>query len=157
MKHFLIALTGILLVIGNAVADEYYEYGGTWVNTNPDTREITKVKIQNDGGKYGVQVWGKCHPQDCDWGGKPCNSYADSHLTARFTNDFSVRDLTFTMRDANVLEVKVHTRFTDNSGRPERETTERFRRQLTPTTQTPRPLGKKFPKPAGSDEPTGKY
>lgn len=39
---------------------------GLWVNTNKNTRGITKIIISNNGKK--IRVYGKCTPKDCDWG-----------------------------------------------------------------------------------------
>lgn len=41
-------------------------FGQTFFNTDKRTRGITKILFQNKG--KSVQVFGKCHPKDCDWG-----------------------------------------------------------------------------------------
>lgn len=41
---------------------------GVWKNADPDTRGVTKLVILRKDGKTFVHAWGKCHPQDCDWG-----------------------------------------------------------------------------------------
>ncbi|MBN1546206.1 MAG: hypothetical protein JW902_06065 [Syntrophaceae bacterium] len=160
MKQILIALAIVLLVTGTATADPSGEYNGTWTNVDTDTRGITKIVIHVGDSKNGliyyVQVWGKCHPEDCDWGTEGTNSYSDGHLTARYENNYSIRDLTITKTGSNTLEVKAHTRFTDDSGRSEMDATYRFRRLLTPATKTPKTMNRLNVKPS-SEEPTGKY
>ena len=139
MKYFLMALTIGFFMMGTAVAADINQYKGKWINTDKNTRGITKIVFAGDGGgKMNVHVWGKCSPQDCDWGWKPCNSCYDGHLSARYQN--SIKNLTINLISRGKLKVKVHTRFTDNSGRSERENTYTFRRLLKPVTQTPKPL-----------------
>jgi hypothetical protein len=141
MKYFLSTLVIIFFITGTAVAANINQYKGKWINTDKNTRGVTKIIFSIDGGgKASVHVWGKCSPQDCDWGWKNCNSYLDGHLSARFRNDFSIKNLTINLISQGKLKVKVHTRFTDNSGRPERENTYTFRRLLKPVTQTPKPI-----------------
>ena len=141
MKRIIILFAAFFLFTSIVLAADINEYKGTWVNTNENTREVTKLVFEIvGGGKANVHVWGQCSPQDCDWGWSNCNSFADGHLTTRYTNDFSVRDLTITKTGTITLELKVHTRYTDDSGRPTRDSTETFRKLLTPVQKTPRPL-----------------
>jgi hypothetical protein len=57
---------------------------GSWVNADPNTRDITRIELSycqsvttcSGGGTcstvhdvgWRMHVWGKCHPTDCDWG-----------------------------------------------------------------------------------------
>lgn len=41
---------------------------GIWKNEDSNTRGVTKIVILRKSGETFVQAWGKCHPQDCDWG-----------------------------------------------------------------------------------------
>lgn len=41
---------------------------GYWANEDKDTNSITKVDIAKVGNDIVVHMWGKCHPDDCDWG-----------------------------------------------------------------------------------------
>ena len=75
-----------------AMCRTYGPPAGSWVNVDPDTREITRIRIRyscNDtlaipadatpeeiaelrarlGQNWSVQMWGKCHPRYCAWGG----------------------------------------------------------------------------------------
>ncbi|MEA2083067.1 MAG: hypothetical protein U9O82_02275 [Thermodesulfobacteriota bacterium] len=82
-------LTIGFFMMGTAVAADINQYKGKWINTDKNTRGITKIFFNGDGGgKMNIHVWGKCSPRDCDWGWKNCNSYADGHLSARYRNDF---------------------------------------------------------------------
>lgn len=41
-------------------------FSGTWVNGNSPA--ITRLEVQQSGNLVSVHAWGRCHPQDCDWG-----------------------------------------------------------------------------------------
>ncbi|MGH1349836.1 MAG: hypothetical protein ACRBBN_03380 [Methyloligellaceae bacterium] len=46
----------------------------TWTNTDPNTNSVPYVywrKCLNNGlEQFYIQVFGKCHPQNCDWGSR---------------------------------------------------------------------------------------
>ena len=63
MKKFLTALAAIITL---TMATTALNLNGTWINEDGNTRGITKLVIHNSTGK--VRAWGKCHPNDCDWG-----------------------------------------------------------------------------------------
>ncbi len=44
------------------------DFTGRWKNADPATRGISQLNIHADGGQLIVRAWGKCHPNDCDWG-----------------------------------------------------------------------------------------
>ena len=44
------------------------EIRGIWKNEDSNTRGVTKIVILRKSGETFVRAWGKCHPQDCDWG-----------------------------------------------------------------------------------------
>ena len=156
MKRLFLALIVFFLGMGIASATELKAFNGTWVNTDTNTNGLTKVVVKGAGGKASVHVWGKCSPQDCDWGWSNCNSYADGHLSTHYRSDLSVRNLTITMPNPGTLTVQMHTHFIDNSGRPDQDATYTFRRVFTPVQQAPKPMGGFQVKPP-SEEPTGKY
>ncbi|HPJ95468.1 MAG TPA: hypothetical protein PKY89_16290 [Deltaproteobacteria bacterium] len=156
MKRLFLAMAIILFAMGTAGAADSRQYNGTWINTDTNTNGLTKVVVKGAGGKASVHVWGKCSPQDCDWGWLNCNSYADGHLSTHYRSDLSVRNLTITMPNPGTLTVQMHTHFIDNSGRPDQDATYSFKRVFTPVQQAPKPLGGLQVKPP-SDEPTGKY
>jgi hypothetical protein len=53
-------------------------YLGKWTNVNSETRGITTVLISEDNSGLKIEVWGKCHPTDCDWGVVPAHKIAAS-------------------------------------------------------------------------------
>ena len=42
-----------------------FNYNSVWINTDANTRGITKIVIKNTGQ---IKAFGQCHPRDCDWG-----------------------------------------------------------------------------------------
>lgn len=51
---------------------------GVWVNTNSSSRALTRVDIINTGIGWRIHIWGKCYPEDCDWGTVPLQVFGDS-------------------------------------------------------------------------------
>jgi hypothetical protein len=140
MKRLSIAVTIVIIGAGVAFAFTVNQYAGSWLNTDENTRGITKVQIREHDSKADVRVWGKCSPQDCDWGWTPANSSTDGHLTANYQSAKIVRDLTLTMTNRMTLKVKVRTQYKDNSGRPTRIATYSFKRILTPVKRPLKPI-----------------
>lgn len=97
---------------------------GTWVNSNVATSGITRVNVTRSGdGPLTVQVFGRCHPTDCDWGSAPVLTYGASvsdtnHLTATavYAKGYSNTTLVMTFTRGR-LDVQALTQFTDGSGR----------------------------------------
>jgi hypothetical protein len=62
---FLSACFALYGCLGQQLADKFQ---GVWTNVNPLTDGITRIEIRSEGESLLIHVWGKCHPQDCDWG-----------------------------------------------------------------------------------------
>jgi TIR domain len=111
------------------------DYFGDWFNLNP-TGGITHIELREAAGKPTVQIWGKCHPTDCDWGVADATPFRSSvapgsgvtSLEATFKPGFAEKQVTFHLIEKNVLSATVMTHFTDGSGRADNEITEKFRR-----------------------------
>jgi hypothetical protein len=148
----------VLFMIGTAAGANLNLYNGTWINPAANPQAITKIEISVVDSKAHVHAWGQTRPKkDYDWGWEPASSSSDGHLGTRYQNSFCVRDVTITLTSSGRLVVKTHTRFTDTSGRPDRDDTDTLKRLLTPATQqTPKPVDPTHPKPANS-APEGKY
>ncbi|MCF8068303.1 MAG: hypothetical protein K9L30_06935 [Desulfobacterales bacterium] len=165
MKRFLFVLSIIFLMAGTSVATDFKQFTGSWVYKNAGMDEIKKITVEGSG-KYNAQVKEKCNAGNCDQGWHSCNSYSDGHLSFNYQNDSSKRKVELRLTGANKLEVKVNTRYTDNSGRPAADHTYIFRRlvlqqapQQTPMPMdsvTPQPMDQVFPT-APAEAPTGKY
>ncbi len=96
------------------------EFVGLWVNENKATPGITRVKIDARLNQVYVEMWGKCHPKDCEMG-RESTSVSDSDdgvLSITWTESFAVTKQTLKVLSDGRLEVAGHTNFTDDSGRP---------------------------------------
>lgn len=104
---------------------------GRWENENPDTSGITRVRIDSRLNKIIINMWGSCHPNDCDWGSQSIGQTDsdDGLLSVTWTNSFNVIDQQITVLPDDRLRVSGHTRFTDNSGRPDYNSTYYFLRR----------------------------
>jgi hypothetical protein len=57
------------------------DISGTWVNADAETRGITKLVVVNN---ETIQGFGKCSPQDCDWGKTTITSLGGNSFRAVF-------------------------------------------------------------------------
>lgn len=98
-------------------------FSGKWVNTDPNTSGITTVSIQINSADVMVQAWGKCHPQDCDWGKVKARAYGKSvtddvkknteAIVAEF-NTSGIHSILMIRMNGSSLSVQFFTNFTDN-------------------------------------------
>ena len=94
---------------------------GTWINTNPHTKGITKIVITRRGGNTYVKVWGKCHPTDCYWGEAKAYTFAGSpyddpgrhfkSILAIYRFNESERYLIINRPSGNILRIRTMVRF----------------------------------------------
>ena len=108
---------------------------GTWINSDPNTRGIVRLRITQGVHGLGVQVFGACVPTPCDWGLEGLTTYGDNvsdpdHKfgTAAYSFDFKQTAMTFQLLDANTLLVDDYSMFTDGSGRENYHTREIFKK-----------------------------
>jgi hypothetical protein len=117
------------------------DYLGGWTNADPNSRGITWISVRKDGERLVVQVWGKCHPTDCDWGtaqaapfGRSVESSADAPIksvSVTFSPSFAEQRLNLRLTTRDTLTSVVDTHFTDRSGRADYENTDQFVRAKT--------------------------
>lgn len=101
------------------------EFSGIWVNDDEEARGITKCKIRYENGRFIVQMWGACVPEDCDWGeqtSKPINENADN-FEVLWDQKFAESTATYKIVDGK-LEITNQRRFNDDSGREDFEFTD---------------------------------
>ena len=80
------------------------EEEGSWVNTDPDTRSLTRIQLRfvcqdqilngepyPPGPPWYVHVYGKCHPSDCDWGEVGASRLGGGHIYAFYNQGFARR------------------------------------------------------------------
>ena len=126
MKHInkTTAITAALLC-PLAVFAESGDFIGEWVNVDTETRHITRFTVTpsgNNANLMDIQVYGKCHPSDCDWGISELHLYGENisdsdYQFAKTTYDQSFKENTITMelRDDNRLMVDSFSRFYNGS------------------------------------------
>jgi len=130
-KTLLSLLAGLGLLFIGAFSHAGLEgFAGTWKNSDSETGGLTTIIINVKGRNIRVHVWGKCLPEDCDWGTVMARSYAlgdvcskiqadtiTDTITAVFSWSWSETLMVIKQLVANHLAVEVYTHFTDDSGR----------------------------------------
>lgn len=132
------ATTALALGLVSPVLAAPQDFVGTWVNTNPNTRGITRLVVTSTGANtLSVQAFGKCHPTDCDWGTTQLITYGSNvqdsdhkFATANYRPRFANTILTLNLNPHNRRQVTLQsfTQFLDSSGRQNYSSTERFTR-----------------------------
>ena len=145
LKHTFAIATLSAVIAGSPVSSVNAtpeDFVGTWMNTNTNTSGITRLVVTQQSGALRIQVFGKCHPSDCDWGSANLITYGRTvqdtdHIaaTASYNQGFSNTLLTLILGGAkrNQTNLQNFTQFTDSSGRQNYFTQESFRiATLTP-------------------------
>ena len=123
-------LTAILFVIvisifllPKTVSGQDADIAGEWVTTNPRTRGITRIVVERSESGWSVRAFGRCHPNDCDWGWVPVLPVGQSVEDNSFATGFAVWDPGFATkyvtlpRTGDNLTVEIVNIFNDRSGR----------------------------------------
>jgi hypothetical protein len=111
---------------------------GEWRTTDPRTRGITRVVVSMEESGSSVQIFGKCHPKDCDWGWVQLHPLGVSVEDHSFAGGFAVWDAGFATkyvtvaRAGDTLTVETVTIFNDRSRRANFRVREVLRRQGPP-------------------------
>ena len=157
MRYLISTAVILLMAVVPISAANFNLYNGTWLNPAPTPQAVTKLEISIVDSKARVHAFGQLRPKkDYDWGWESASSHSDGHLSVRYRNSSCTRFLTINL-SGNTLVVKTRTHFTDNSGRPDRDDTDRLKRSLQPKPQTtPKPMDPVHPKPV-TTSPQGKY
>jgi hypothetical protein len=95
------------------------KFVGTWLNEDEATRTITRMVIRIEAGTIKVHSWGKCHPNDCDWGenSTSVSDALDNQLSLQWDFCFAIETQTIHYLDDGRLRLDGHTHFIDDSGR----------------------------------------
>ena len=104
------------------------EFIGSWRNLDPDTESITKVQIRMENNEIFIHMWGKCHPEDCDWGEEKPEPYDSKSGTIFMTwkTGFSIISQQINLLSDGNLQVSSHTRFIDESNRADYDSVDIF-------------------------------
>jgi len=159
-KTFISTTLAIIVLLWHSLScAALNQFTGNWKNADPNTRGITTLVISGNGNALRMHAWGKCHPQDCDWGEVDAYAYAPNvsspidptaqAVSAVYTTGFSQTLVIVTPAGKNTLRVQVYTRFTDNSNRSNYTATYAFKRQihLAPMRPVPGPMPMPIPGP----------
>jgi hypothetical protein len=115
------------------LAKKRKNFSGKWVAVKKD-QGLPKLEITGEGDKLRIQAWGKCEPQDCDWGVVLLHVLGDSvsarelpYGFASWDQKFKVTHMTLHLQ-TNELIVETYNIFSDNSGRSNYHDVSRFKR-----------------------------
>lgn len=147
-KNFFAVFFCALILLGQSEAFATIgQFVGNWKNTDPNTSGITRLEIKASGSQVTLHAWGKCHPEDCDWGEVSATAYAPNvssnvtqtanALSAVFNTSFSQTTVIIRPVGRN-LRAEVFTRFTDQSNRSDYNmiySFERFRPSQPPMSE----------------------
>lgn len=115
-------------IVSKASASDFV---GHWINRDPNTRGITRVKIRAQGKNIYVHMWGRCHPYDCDWDEETTNisDALDGKIELKWNHGFAVRNQELYLLSESCLKLIGYTHFTDNSGRSDYDSVYYFIKQ----------------------------
>lgn len=116
--------------------DPARQFVGTWSNVDNNTRGTTRWIIRKSGNNLVLQGYGSCSPTDCKYDPVtvPASAVEDGVLVFTRESSFAIRRVTLKL-DGTRMRDTTRTRYTDNSGRPDRTSRQEFRKQLiTPVT-----------------------
>jgi hypothetical protein len=113
---------------------------GRWRNSDPNTNGITTLVISGNSNALRLHAWGRCQPQDCDWGEVEAYAYAPNvssppdptaqAVSAVYTTGFSQTLIIVRPSGGNTIRAEVYTRFTDGSNRSNYTSVYTFNRQF---------------------------
>ncbi len=105
------------------------DFTGLWVNEDDQTRGITKCKISFENSNIVVQMWGACHPEDCDWGENVANEVKKetNKFELLWDQEFAESAITYEIIDGK-LKLTNKRRYKDNSGRSDGTSVEYFQK-----------------------------
>ncbi len=123
---FLLLMSGMLHGQDLAAAP----FLGEWVNKDADTRGITRASLKMANTGMMVQMWGKCHPSDCNWGQVRATPDAPDQdgpsVKVIWEHGFKAVIQTLRIDNDGQLHVSSLTHYTDKSGRRDRVEEEIF-------------------------------
>lgn len=102
---------------------DFSDWLGHWTNTNPETRSISHVILEEIEGELWLQAFGVCEPTPCDWGKAKAHIFTSSvdapeplGFTAKY--DFSFMETAFAGNvKKGILVIQEFNSFKDGSGR----------------------------------------
>ncbi|MEB8327732.1 hypothetical protein OO009_00065 [Flavobacteriaceae bacterium KMM 6897] len=94
------------------------DFNGIWINEDDQTKGTPKCKISYKNNSFVVQMWGSCHPQDCDWGEKVSNEVkkGTNKFELLWDHEFAESVITYEIIEGK-LKLTHNRRYKDHSGR----------------------------------------
>ena len=128
MKSLYFFLMALMVIWNNEISPINSDLEGLWVNENTETPGITKCKIRYEDNRFHVQIWGKCHPTDCDWGESASNEIhrETDKLKLTWDNEFVERKQTLEIIEGKLI-ITTESHYKD--GRPKNSYAETFVRK----------------------------
>ena len=69
------AVCSLVMMFAASANAQKDRFAGTFVNEDPNTGGITRLILdENDT----INVWGRCHPTDCNWGEEAAFAYGSN-------------------------------------------------------------------------------
>jgi hypothetical protein len=124
-----LVITTAFSTMASAAASDFV---GTWINTNRATRGIVRVVVSPS---MQMRAYGACTPRPCDWGmsrmityGRSVSDRNHTASTVHYTFPFKQVEVVGKLTAPNLLSLTDFNVFTDNSGRQNYYTEQRFRK-----------------------------
>lgn len=150
MKRKLILSAAIACIAGStystaSMADSG-DFIGEWVNVDSQTRGITRFVLTStaEPDVLQIEVFGKCHPTDCDWGKENLALYGASvsdndyqFASARYETSFADRIITMEFMDDGRISLDGFTEFVAGDSRENYHSYDIFRKTETEVSQCP--------------------
>jgi hypothetical protein len=100
---------------------ESADFLGVWTATPGDAGGISRVVVSpGTGNRLEVHLYGRCKPQDCDWGRAPARLYAEgpdskaiASIAAEFDTGFAHKQLVMRPSVGHALRIEIETDFKD--------------------------------------------
>ena len=88
-------------------------YLGDWKNEDTETRSVARFSVANEQGKLVVHAWGKCSPDDCDWG-EAAATVTDHGLSAVWEQQPATRNWELSLESDGRLKLSMHSHYADS-------------------------------------------
>ncbi len=100
-----------------------HPFVGLWTNVDVNTRSNTKLAIRREGDQYWIHAWGKCHPEDCNWGEEQL-LVTENEGKVTWDQDFVIRKMSLPLDSRDRLQVVTNSIYDDS--RPRRQSQQAF-------------------------------
>jgi len=138
IKKILLPTFFVIFLFSLTIDAQMSKFVGNWQNTNNQTNGVTRVRISRNGNNAFAHLWGKCTPNDCDWGRRSATKYAPNSTGSEVNNTTALstsfnsggirRFVLFRLIGSTTLEAEVFTTFASGDNRNNYVRKHRFRK-----------------------------